>query len=177
MCFSQYDHPSEFSAFLESVTARFLDIWRAQWGLVPPIEGGYVNPFGIWAPGTVVRTQCDASALLSPVQYREWYLPYDKRIAEAADFAVIHLHSGSLHTVESLLQLNKPQAIQVSLDPQPSGPPLDRLLPVFSRILQAKSLIVDGVLNAIQVQQLLEVLPADGLCIVARGDPRIVAGL
>lgn len=177
MCLSQYDHPSELRAFLESVTERFLAIWRAQWRLVPPIEGGYVNPFGIWAPGTVVRTQCDASALLSPAQYREWYLPYDKRIAEAADFAVIHLHSGSLHTVESLLQLNKPQAIQVSLDPQPSGPPLDRLLPVFGRILQAKSLIVDGVLNARQVQQLLEMLPADGLCIIARGDPGIVAGL
>ncbi|MHB1356071.1 MAG: hypothetical protein ACYCZF_08875 [Anaerolineae bacterium] len=177
MCLSQYDHPTELTAFLESVTTRFLDIWRAQWQLTPPIEGGYVNPFGIWAPGTVVRTQCDASALLSPAQYRDWYLPYDKRISEAADYAVIHLHSGSLHTVESLLPLDKPQAIQVSLDPQPSGPPLERLLPIFGRILQVKSLIVDGVLNAGQVQQLLEALPANGLCIIARGDPENVAGL
>jgi hypothetical protein len=177
MCLSQYDHPAELYSFLDSVTARFLDVWQAQWQLVPPIQGGYVNTFGIWAPGTVVRTQCDASALLSPAQYRQWYLPYDQRISEAADFAVIHLHSGSLHTIEALLPLNKPQAIQVSLDPQPSGPPLEHLLPVFSRILQAKSLIVDGILNSGQVQHLLEAVPADGLCIIARGDPQVVAGL
>jgi hypothetical protein len=177
MCLSQYDHPSELTAFLRDVTERFLEIWRAQWQLIPSIEGGYVNPFGIWAPGTVVRTQCDASALLSPSQYKEWYLPYDREIAEAADYAIIHLHSGSLHTVESLLPLNKPQAIQVSLDPQPSGPPLERLLPVFNRILQVKSLIVDGVLNTNQVKQVLDTLPSDGLCIIARGDTASVAGL
>jgi hypothetical protein len=177
MCLSQYDHPAELYAFLESATERFLDIWRAQWQLIPPIEGGYVNPFGIWAPGTVVRTQCDASALLSPLQYQQWYLPFDEYIANSADFAVIHLHSGSLHTVESLLPLDKPQAIQVSLDPQPSGPPLEQLIPVFRRILQAKSLIVDGALNAGQVRQLLENLPINGLCIITRGNPEIVAGL
>jgi hypothetical protein len=177
MCLSQYDHPSELHHFLDDVTERFLDVWRAQWQLIPPLSGGYVNPFGIWAPGTVVRTQCDASVLLSPAQYREWYLPFDKRISEAADFAVIHLHSGSLHTVESLLPLSKPQAIQVSLDPQPSGPPMELLIPVFKRILQIKSLIVDGVLNSKQVHQLLEALPSNGLCIIARGDPTIVTGL
>jgi len=177
MCLSQYEQPSRLHSFLVDATRRFIDIWHAQVELIPSLEGGYVNWFGIWAPGTVVRTQCDASAMLSAAQYRDWYLPYDQQIATAADYAVIHLHSGSLHTVGPILEIERPQAIQVSLDPQPSGPPLERLLPVFQRILQAKPLIVDGELNTRQVQTLLERLPSDGLCIIARGNPEQMAGL
>ena len=76
---------------------------------------GYVNPFGIWAPGTVVRTQCDATAFLSAGHYAEWYLPYDERICEAVDYSIIHLHSCSLHTVDVLLEVERPHAIQVTL--------------------------------------------------------------
>ncbi|MCE5258408.1 MAG: hypothetical protein LLG44_05020 [Chloroflexi bacterium] len=177
MCLSQYDHPAELRVFLERAAQRFIAIWRAQCELIPQLERGYVNWFGIWAPGTTVRTQCDASALLSPEQYRDWYLPYDNMLAEAADYAVIHLHSGSLHTVEALLQMEKPQAIQISLDPQPSGPPLEKLLPVFRHILQVKSLIIDGALSAAQVAQLLDKLPSDGLCIIVRGNPEQLPGL
>jgi len=177
MCLSQYEHPARLRSFIQEATQLFISVWRAQMELIPPLADGYVNWFGIWAPGTVVRTQCDASALLSPAQYRDWYLPFDLQIAAAADYAVIHLHSGSLHTVEPLLEIETPQAIQVSLDPQPSGPPLERLLPVFSRVLQVKPLIVDGELNTCQVRSLLDGLPHDGLCIIARGNPAEVDGL
>jgi len=77
MCLSMYDHPGELRAFLETVTEAFITILNAQLERIPPVDDGYVNPFGIWAPGTVVRTQCDASAFLSPTQYKEWFLPYD----------------------------------------------------------------------------------------------------
>ncbi|MHB9034848.1 MAG: hypothetical protein ACYC6L_17595 [Anaerolineae bacterium] len=177
MCTAQYDSPRELRAFMEQAAQLFIRVWRAQWELIPKLVNGYVNWFGIWAPGTVVRTQCDASALLSPAQYRDWFLPFDTLLAEAADFSLIHLHSGSLHTVPALLEKARPQAIQVSLDPQPSGPPLEALLPVFNRILQVKPLIVDGALSADQVNQVLDTLPSDGLCLIVRGNPAVIPGL
>jgi hypothetical protein len=167
-CLSIYDHPEELGRFLEQVTDVFIHVLQAQAGRVAPVMGGSVNMFGIWAPGTMVRTQCDASAFLSAGQYERWFLPHDVRISKAADYAVIHLHSGCLHVVDPLLAVERPQAIQVSLDPEPSGPPVLSLIPVFRKVLASKPLIVDGVMTPEQVQALREQLPHDGLCIVVR---------
>ena len=167
MCLSMYDHPQELRRFLEWISEMFIEVLQAQRERIPTIEGGYVNPFGIWAPGTVVCTQCDASAFLSPEQYAYWFLPYDVRICEAADFSAIHLHSGSLHTVDVLLEIERPHAIQVSLDPQPSGPPLESLFGTFRKILASKPLVLSGVLSQEQVQRLQDELPSAGLYISA----------
>lgn len=168
MCLSLYDHPERLRRFLDEVTEVFIRVLKAQLERIPPIEGGYVNPFGVWAPGTVVRTQCDASSFLSPDQYAEWFLPYDIRICEAVDYSVIHLHSGSLHTVDALLEVERPHAIQISLDPEPSGPPVESLIPVFEKILAVKPLIVDGELSSEQVKHLQQQLLHGGLYISAR---------
>ena len=171
MCLSMYDHPRALRGFLETVTEAFVTILNAQLERIPRVQGGYVNPFGIWAPGTVVRTQCDASAFLSPAQYKEWFLPYDERISEAVGYATIHLHSGSLHTVPALLEVERPQAIQVTLDPEPSAPPTLSLIPTFRRILEAKPVIIDGPLTAEEVHVLEQELPVDGRCVLARHEP------
>ncbi len=171
MALSLYDHPTELRAFLEYATGVFLEVLEAQLARIPPVDGGYVNPFGVWAPGRFVRTQCDASAILSPAQYRDWFLPYDQEICRAVDCSIIHLHSGSLHTVPALLAVERPQAIQVSLDPEPSGPPVERLLPAFRQVLAEKPLIVDGYLTEPQIDLLLRELPHEGLYISARTAP------
>ena len=168
MSFSMYDHRRELRRFLDEATETFIEILKQQEARIPSFDGGYVNPFGIWAPGTVVRTQCDASAFLSPGHYAEWYLPYDVKICEAVDYSIIHLHSCSLHTVDVLLEAERPHAIQVTLESEPAGPPIEALLPIFRKILGEKPLILGGPLTAEQLSWLQEELPLDGLCIIAR---------
>ena len=165
MSFSIYDHPDALRRFLDEVSGTFIQILRAQLARIPPIEGGYVTPFGIWAPGTVVRTQCDASAFLSGAQYAEWFLPYDVQISEAVDYSIIHLHSVSLHTVDALLSVERPHAIQVTLEDP--GPSLEEMAPTFHKILEAKPLLLEGPLSEAEVAWLRERLPAGGLAITA----------
>jgi hypothetical protein len=171
MCFSIYDHPQQLAHFLEKITDGFIEILLAQMERIPRVAGGVVSPFGIWAPGTVVRGQCDASAFLSASHYAERFLPHDIRICQAVDYSIMHLHSGSLHTVPALLAGAYPHAIQVTLDPEPSGPPLTVLLPVLLDILEQKPLIVEGPLSEAEVDWLLERLPHRGLSITARRLP------
>lgn len=168
MSLSMYDSPTALRGFLEEATQTFIEILKAQLERIPTIEGGYVHPYGVWAPGTVVRTQCDATAFLSARQYADWFLPYDQLISAAADYALIHLHSCSLHTVEPLLQVERPQAIQVTLETGDAVPTLEEMVPIFQRILAVKPLIVDGPLTPIEVHCLREELPGDGLYIRAR---------
>ncbi|MBM3189442.1 MAG: hypothetical protein FJZ90_12050 [Chloroflexi bacterium] len=167
-CLSMYDNPVVLRRFLDEVTETFLDVLWAQLNRTPRLRGGYVSAFGIWAPGSVVRTQCDASAFLSPRQYAEWFMPYDERICQAVDYSIIHLHSGSLHTVDALLGLEALDVIQVSIDPEPASPPVKGLVPTLQRILAVKPLIVSGPMSEEDVALLEEELPEDGLCIQAQ---------
>jgi len=168
MCLSIYDHPTELRRFLEKVTAHFIEVLHAQLARIPAIHDGYVNPFGIWSPGTVVRTQCDASAFLSAKHYAQWFLPYDVQICEAVDYSIIHLHSNSLHTVDAILEQERPHAIQVTLDLQPAGPPVADILPTLRKILSVKPLILEGHLSDDEVRLVREELPSDGLSITRR---------
>ncbi len=168
MCLSMYDNPQALHRFLEEVTDTFIEILEAQLERIPSIQGGYVNSFGTWSTGTVVRTQCDASVLLSPAQYADWFLPYDERICRAADYNIIHLHSCSLHTVDPLLRVERPRAIQITLETGPTVPTLEEMVPTFHKILAQKPLLVDGPLSAQDVAYLRRELPCDGVYIRAR---------
>ena len=171
MSLAMYDHPAALSAFLDEVTGVFLDVLQAQMACISAVNGGYVNPFGIWAPGTVVRTQCDASAFLSPKHYAQWFLPYDARISQAVDYSIIHLHSSSLHTVDALLDSEYPRAIQITIETNPGSPSFEALTVVARRILRTKPLILDGPLSSEEVSRARDLLPSDGLCIIARKSP------
>jgi hypothetical protein len=168
MCLSMFDNRRELRRFLEEVTDTFIEILRIQLDHIPKIQGGYVNSFGTWAAGTVARTQCDASVLLSPDQYAKWFLPYDQRICRSVDFSIIHLHSCSLHVVDTLLKVDYPKAIQITLETGPTVPSLTEMLPTFARILACKPLLLDGPLTGAQVDYLQNELPGNGLYIRAR---------
>ena len=168
MSFAMVDHPQALHRFLDEVTDVFIEVLHAQLERIPLIKGGYVNPFGIWSPGTVVRTQCDASAFLSPKHYAQWYLPYDARISESVDYSVIHLHSVSLHTVDALLSVERPNVIQIIIETSANAPTLDAMIPIFRKILAVKPIIIEGPLTEYEVRRLLDELPLGGLCIIAR---------
>jgi hypothetical protein len=168
LSFSLYEHQDSLRRFLDEATATFIEILHAQIERIPSLRGGYMSPFGIWAPGRVVRTQCDATAFLSAAHYAEWFLPYDERICESVEYSIIHLHSVSLHTVDALLAVERPHAIQVTLETSPPGPTLQQMLPTFRKILGVKPLLLEGKLSPQEVRWLQDELPADGLAITAR---------
>jgi len=171
MCLSMYDHPDRLRAFLEEVTEVFIEALHAQLARIPQVEGGYVSAYGVWAPGTVVRTQCDASAILSPRQYAEWFMPYDERICRSVDVALMHLHSTSLHTIDVLLEMDALHAFEITMETSAGSPTLQQMVPVFQKILGKKALILYGPLSEEEEQYLLRELPHDGLFINARRLP------
>jgi hypothetical protein len=168
MIYSLYDHPDDLQRFLDEVTDLFIEVNSDLLTRFAPVADGYVSYFGIWAPGRVVRTQCDASAFLSAKLYRDRFLEYDLRICESVDTSIIHLHSCSMHTTDALLEHPLPHAIQVILEEGPNVPTLEALVPIFRRILEVKPLLIEGRLTDDEVAWLLDVLPSGGLAITAR---------
>ena len=163
MCFAMYDRPAELRALNEFCAEAFITVAKALESNISLLNGGRCTAFGLWAPGTVVRTQCDVTSSVSADMYEEFFFPYDLEICRAFDYSVVHLHSGYLHTVDTFLKEELPTAIQVSLDTGSTRYTVHDLVPVFARILEEKPLLVQGHMMARELDEILERLPAKGL--------------
>jgi len=164
MCLAFVEAPAWADAFLGVCAEVFIETARRRLAHTPRFEGGYVSGYGIWASGSVVRTQVDNATLLSPEVYRERVLPHDRRVIEAFDYPLIHLHSCCLHVVDDLLKVEALRAIQVSID-HPGGPLASEVMPVFRKILREKPLIVTGPVTGAELRELEALDPPGRLCL------------
>lgn len=166
LCVGIYEHPDEIHELMAVCAEIFIDTARAQLDRVQTFNDGYCNQFGIWSPGPSIRTQDDASALVSLADYGEFMLPPQERIASEFEYSTIHLHSNSLHVVDAVLD-STIRAVQVSVDPQPFGPTVIELLPTFAKMQKKKPLLIEGPMMQSELDELLKVLSFRGLYVGA----------
>ena len=166
LCIGIYEHPDEIHELMRMCAEIFIDTARAQLDRISPFHDGYCNQFGIWAPGLSIRTQDDASALVSPTDYAEFMLPPQERMASEFEYSTIHLHSNSLHVVDAVLN-STIGAVQVSIDPQPFGPTVIELLPTFVKMQEKKPILIEGPMMQSEFDELLNTLSPRGLYVWA----------
>ena len=80
-------------------------------------HGGYfIEQYAMWAPGTLVRMQEDESAVYSPTIYDEIIAEADRKIAQAFDYSLIHLHSSSLFLIDHFLAIPEITMFEINKD-------------------------------------------------------------
>ena len=158
MCVALMESPEETDALLSTCADIFIHTARRRLQHTPAFAGGQVSAFGIWAPGSVVRTQVDNSSLLSPAVYRDRVLKHDRRVIEAFDYSIIHLHSGCLHIADDLAAVEALGVIQVSID-YPGGPMAAEIMPILARILEKKPVLVTGPVTEAELGELEALSP------------------
>ncbi|MBN2295159.1 MAG: hypothetical protein JXM70_22205 [Pirellulales bacterium] len=164
LCIAMLDQPRRVQALLEICTEAFIEIARSQWKEIPPIHGGYVCRYGIWAPGHVTRTQADAASMLSPELYRRNVLPFDLEVLRAFPYSIMHVHSAYPYIAEPFLnEQDVPSAIQVGYDQPPFGPGIEQLLPTLRQMLQRKPLVFHGVVTRQEFDLVHRELPDKGI--------------
>jgi len=159
--YALYDHPAEIKSLLGQITEIYIHWATSQLERIPQIEGGYVNQYGMWCPGTCIRFQEDYAINLSPRLLRQFILPCSRKVVEAFNYSVIHTHSGDSNLAEAMLDLDSLNAIEVSLDP--NGPPLEELVPLWNRVLEKKCLVICGPVTGAQLELLTSDLSPEGL--------------
>jgi len=164
MCLALVEEPEAAGDFLARCAEIFIEAANRRLAHTPPFEGGYLSGYGIWAPGTVVRTQIDNAAMLSPKVYREQVLPHDRKVIESFDFPLIHLHSVCMHVVDALLEVEALKAIQVSVD-FPGGPLAEEIMPTLEKVAGKKSLIVTGPVTESELEGLVGLADKGSICI------------
>lgn len=162
LCMLLVDQPEDCRHLVDQSTELFIAVSTAWRDAIPPFRGGYCI-YGIWAPGTVIRTQCDNAALLSPSVYADLLAPCDERICQHFDYPLIHTHSCFIRmAAEPLLHVSGLAAIQVSLD-YPGGPSVAELLETLQRINQCRPLVLTGPVTADELEVLRSELSPRGL--------------
>jgi len=170
MIVEMYTHPRQTSEILEILGEVFIMVVKDQLELIPRFKGGYVNPFGFWAPGTSIRSQEHACAALSPKLYSKFVLPCEEKITSEFDYTTYHTHTGLLHLEDKIAELDTLNAIHVSVDPVPFDQPLPALLPKLAKLQEEKPIIIEGELTKADVDAAVERLPPKGLCIVSTSE-------
>ncbi|MBM3956514.1 MAG: hypothetical protein FJ313_00500 [Gemmatimonadetes bacterium] len=165
MCYALYDNPKAVRELTEHCTRTFIMVAKRQEELWPQLKGGYTHAFAVWAPGTVVRTQCDVTSSVSAQMYEEFFIPYENEICSHFDYSAVHLHSGYLHTVDVFLKDKYPTAVEVALDTGSTPHTVHSLIPTFQRILEEKPLFIHGRMTGRELDECLERLPHRGLYI------------
>lgn len=158
------EDPALMRRLIERVTAAFLSVLEAQRRLVPAFHGGTALGFyHVWAPGPSIWFQDDLSALLSPKLYREFFLDAARMILAGHSHTAVHLHPASFFIVDELLTLDDLNVVEVNKDI--GGPSVREMLPVLSKIMQTRGLILWGDLTIEDLEAVKRHLPCRGLCL------------
>lgn len=140
--FTMLDRPARIHELAERITNFWIAFGHAQLDASPRYEEGYGSfLYNLWAPGRCIWLQEDAAALLSPPLFKEFILPYDRRIAEAFDYCFLHMHPARYIPHQPLLD-SELAVLELHIDA--GGPSAHDLLPVYREILAQKPLLVWG---------------------------------
>lgn len=173
LCVDLIECPEEVDEVLEALTDLWIQVGQAVLEVIPPCHGGYCARMYSRTPGPVITLQNDVSTLISPGLYHDHVRPLDEKIVRSFPYTEFHMHASEHHQVDNVLKLEGLTAVEFTLEHTLGGPPLDKMLPLARRILDAKPLIL-ACLDVDTAQRCLRELPARGLCImVATSDPEI----
>jgi hypothetical protein len=137
-----YEHPGEVRRLAEMGVGAWQQYTNTLYEIIPLYDGGTATQWNVWTPGRGAALQEDFCTLISPRQFREFFLPLDRQLAKVADIAWMHVHAGALHLVDELLTVDEIQGIQIVYDGVVS-PPLSETIPVMQRVQRGgKCLIV-----------------------------------
>ena len=157
------DAPDEVRFVVERLTEFWIEFGRCLLDRTPLFHGGTGAFFyGAWCPGKTIWLQEDAAALLSPRLYDEFILPADRRIGEAFEHSVIHLHPSRCIPSRQLVETDI-DVIELHIDQ--GGPRAETLEPHYRTILEKKRLLVWGDITEEDLEFLLTRLPAQGLAL------------
>jgi len=142
ICIDLIDSPEVVYQVLGELADLWIEIADQVLNEIDPFFGGYCSRMKMWAPGKAITPQNDISTLISPTMYRQYVFPWDQKIFAHFPYQSFHMHSTEHHHIDTLISANDLTAVQLTLEQDVGGPPLDKMLTVAHRILEHKPLLL-----------------------------------
>ena len=159
--------PARSERLLWQCAEAFCQITQDAWARIPLWHGGYYDAqYQLWAPGSIIRMQEDATGLYSPDLYRRYVQPVDREVASRFDCAFIHLHSTSMFILDLFLEVEGIRCFQVNYELRSGGPDMAGMIPFFRMIQEAgRPLLIRGSFTPDEARLMMDQLDPRGLYI------------
>jgi len=157
-----YEHPDEVGILLALLTELWQEFTKKKLDIIPEFGGGTTSA-GYWLPGKGIGIQEDFGQMVSPQQFREMILKYDRALPEKLDNVWFHVHSGGLHMAKEIADSGAFGCIQITND-YPAGPSAKEMLPTLQYIQKRNCLILRK-LSLDQLDSIIGHLSPQGLAI------------
>jgi len=166
-----YDRPAWVKERISEINRAFFDAFDAVYDIIRLPDGSSAFwAFDLWGPGKVAKVQCDASAMLSPGQFREFVVPALREQCDWLDHSMFHL-DGSQCTVhlDALFEIDSLDAIEWTPDPRVPGGGDPHWYDMYRRILAAGKSVQAVHVRPGEVVPLIEAVGPEGLYILTSG--------
>lgn len=87
--FDLMDYPEDVKRCIKEIDDIYLSLYNKFYEKIKDERGGSI--FWMWAPGKMVKQQCDFSAMISTDMFQEFVLPEMIRVLDNMDYAMYHL--------------------------------------------------------------------------------------
>jgi 5-methyltetrahydrofolate--homocysteine methyltransferase len=108
------DNPQEVKKLIQKLNELYFVFYDQIYEAVKGPEGGSsYTTFEIWGPGKTAKVQCDFSALMSPKQFKEFFLPSLGYQCSRLDYTLYHLDGvDAIKHLSALLEVEDLDALQ-----------------------------------------------------------------
>ena len=132
------DRPEQCHRWLKRINSLYQVHYDAFYDIVKDDTGGSAfTAFHIWGPARTVKVQCDFSAMISPDQFGEFFIPYVRQQIERLDRVLFHLDGPNcIGHVDQLLKLERLHAIQWVSGAGAASHDNERWHPLYEKILK-----------------------------------------
>jgi len=113
-CYDLYDHPEQVRAALLKLNEHYKTCYDAFRAYCTDETGGSAfTIFSIWGHGRTAKIQCDASAMISPAQFRDFALEPLRAQCQWLDNSLFHLDGPEcICHVPALMEIEELDAVQ-----------------------------------------------------------------
>ena len=169
------DDPQRSAELLMQLGYVFVDFVQELWQAVPLFHGGYFDAqYQLWAPGSIIRMQEDATAAFSPDLYRQLVQPVDRMIAGHFDNAFMHLHTTSMYLLDAILEIEEIACYEINIETFNLS--VEEMIPYYRKVQDAnRPLLIRGSVSEDEMRILLGEVDPRGLYlhIVAESEQEI----
>lgn len=108
------DTPDIIKDYIKQIDELYFRYYDAMYDIVKDEEGGSsYTVFSIWGPGKTAKVQCDFSAVMSPKQFQEFFVPSLAYQCSKLDYTLYHLDGpDAIKHLPAILSVKDLDAVQ-----------------------------------------------------------------
>ncbi len=108
------DEPQHIHRLQKQLLPVWKQVYDEIYNIVKDDHGGSVwEAFDIWAPGRILKAQCDFSAMIGKSMFDEFVLPYLEEQLDMVDYTIYHLDGpDAIKHLDSILSLKRLRCVQ-----------------------------------------------------------------